>query len=92
MRVKGKQRPVGIYELRGFGTPQGAEAEAIHTFEAALQLYIERKFEEAEVKLKRVLEQWPEDPPTHRYLEEIAQFKVAPPGPGWDGVYTATSK
>ena len=35
VRVKGKKVPVGIYELRGLGTPNQADARAIAAFEAA---------------------------------------------------------
>ncbi len=92
VRVKGKQRPVHIYELRGFGRPQGKDAEAIDRFEAALALYAERRFEEAAVLFREVLVRWPEDPPSLRYLEELERFATEPPGESWDGVYTATTK
>ncbi|MGA9521797.1 MAG: adenylate/guanylate cyclase domain-containing protein, partial [Myxococcaceae bacterium] len=92
VRVKGKRRPVGIYELRGSGRAQGSEAEAISAFEEALSLYSARQFDEAEQRFRRVLILWPEDPPTQRYLEELEAFRASPPGPAWDGVYTATTK
>ncbi len=92
VRVKGKRKPVKIYELRGLGRPQGVEAEAIAKFEAALQAYTEQKFEEAGVLFEQVLTLWKDDAPTRRYLDEVAAFKANPPGPTWDGVYTATSK
>lgn len=92
VRVKGKRKPVGIYELRGIGRAAGIEAEAIRHFEAALEAYTERRFEEAEALFQKTLELWPEDPPSRRYLEELASFKEQPPGPGWDGVFTAKTK
>ncbi len=92
VRVKGKRRPVRIYELRGFGQAQGAEAEAISHFEGALEAYADRRFDEAALAFRKVLDTWPEDPPSLRYLEELSHFAKNPPGPAWDGVYTATSK
>ncbi len=71
VRVKGKQQPVGIYELRGFGQAQGAEAEAIDVFEEALSLYSTRQFDDAAQRFRRVLALWPDDCPTQRYLEEL---------------------
>ena len=62
------------------------------SFESALAAYSDRRFDAAEGGFRRVLELWPEDPPSLRYLEELAVFKESPPGPGWDGVYTATTK
>ena len=92
VRVKGKRRPVRIYELRAFGEPEGKDREAISRFETALDLYAERRFTEAEAAFREVLVQWPEDPPALRYLEELERFRQEPPGAAWDGVYTATSK
>jgi len=92
VRVKGKRKPVKIYELRGLGKAEGKEAEAIAAFEKGLDDYVAQSWDAAEASFKRVLELWPEDPPTRRYLEEIAQLRQFPPGQGWDGVYTATHK
>jgi adenylate cyclase len=92
VRVKGKRKPVRIYELRGLGQPQGAEQEAISTFEAAVDAFADRRWDEAERGFQRVLELWADDPPSRRYLEEIGQFRAQPPPAHWDGVYTATTK
>jgi len=92
VRVKGKKKPVGIYELRGAMPATGQEAETVRTFEAAVDAYTQQRFVDAERGFQAVLEQWREDPPSLRYLEEIAVFKVRPPETGWDGVYTATTK
>ena len=92
VRVKGKRKPVKIYELKGIAAAPPAEAAAILAFEDALDAYTEQRWEDAERGFGAALKQWPEDPPSRRYLEEIATLKVRPPGPGWDGVYTATTK
>ncbi|MBX7097912.1 MAG: adenylate/guanylate cyclase domain-containing protein, partial [Myxococcaceae bacterium] len=92
VRVKGKRKPVKIFELRGIGTPVGKEAEAIAAFEGALDAYTEQQWDTAQQKFEAALALWGEDGPSRRYLEEIEHFRTAPPGPGWDGVYTATSK
>ncbi len=92
VRVKGKRKPVKIYELKGIGAPDAAQTVAIDAFEAALDAYAEQRWDEAERCFSQALAGWPDDPPSRRYLEEIATLKVRPPGPGWDGVYTATTK
>jgi adenylate cyclase len=92
VRVKGKRKPVRIYELRGLGQAQGADLEAISAFEAAVDAFAERRWDEAERGFRRVLELWADDPPSRRYLEEIQQFRTQPPPEQWDGVYTATTK
>lgn len=92
VRVKGKQAPVAIYELRAMGRPTGADAEAIRLFEEGVDRFIARDWEAAQVLFGRALEFWPEDVPSRRYAEAAAAYRVLPPGPDWDGVFTATTK
>jgi adenylate cyclase len=92
VRVKGKRKPVRIYELRGLGAPFGPQAEAIARFEAAVDLFGAQKFDEAGEGFLATLAAWPDDGPSLRYLEEIVVLKQRPPGPGWDGVYAWMTK
>jgi adenylate cyclase len=92
VRVKGKRRPVRIYELRGLGQAQGTEAEAIRLFEEAVELFTLQNFTGCRERLQQVLQLWPGDAPSRRYLLELEALERTPPGPGWDGVYTATTK
>ena len=92
VRVKGTRKPVKIYELKGIGAATADQAAAINAFEAGLDAYTEQRWEDAELAFAATLKLWPEDPPSRRYLEEIGTLKLRPPGPGWDGVYTATTK
>jgi len=92
VRVKGKRRPVRIYELRGLGSAHPADARAIEAFEAAVDAFGERRFDEATALLEEVLGHWPDDPPSLRYLEQATALRNAPPEADWDGVYTATTK
>ncbi|MBL8922497.1 MAG: adenylate/guanylate cyclase domain-containing protein [Myxococcaceae bacterium] len=92
VRVKGKRLPVGIYELRGIGKPSASEAPVIALFEEALRLFTTRKFEEAGAKFREVLQAWPTDMSTRRYLAQIETFKAQPPPNDWDGVASLTTK
>jgi adenylate cyclase len=92
VRVKGKRKPVRIYELRAMGQAAGADKEAIELFESAVDDFAAQRFAESSEKLRRVMELWPDDPPSARYLAEVDVLQQQPPGPGWDGVYTATTK
>lgn len=92
VRVKGKQAPTDIHELRALGAPVGPDAEAIQAFEAGVERFLARDFSGAETHFRRVLSLWPEDGPSLRYLEEINTLKWNRPGPDWDGVFTATTK
>ena len=92
VRVKGKRRPVRIFELRGLGAPSADEARAITDFEAGVDAFAAQRFDEADGHFQQVLALWPDDPPSLRYLHESHALRAAPPGADWDGVYTATSK
>lgn len=92
VRVKGKRLPVAIYELRGIGKPSASEGPVIALFEEALSLFTSRKFEEAAVKFREVLQAWPTDMSTRRYLTQIEAFKAQPPPSDWDGVASLTTK
>jgi adenylate cyclase len=92
VRVKGKQAPTDVYELRALGVPVGPDAEAIQAFEAGVARFLARDFAGAESHFRRVLSLWPGDGPSLRYLEEINTLKWNRPGPEWDGVFTATTK
>ncbi|WP_164017221.1 adenylate/guanylate cyclase domain-containing protein [Pyxidicoccus trucidator] len=92
VRVKGKQEPVAIHELRGLGLPTDTDAEAIRLFEEGLARFTARDWDAAEPLFGRVLSLWRDDVPARRYQEAIAAFRLRPPDPDWDGVFTATTK
>jgi len=92
VRVKGRREPVRIYELRGIGVPGTEEREAIAAFEAGLDAWAQRRFDEAREGLERTLTAWPHDAPSRLYLTALADFAVRPPPQDWDGVITLASK
>jgi len=92
VRVKGKKVPVGIYELRGLGTPSEPEGRAIAAFERGLSAWVARRFDEAEAAFKEVLTVWPHDTPTRNYLAELETFRAEPPPADWDGVVSLKTK
>ncbi|NMO20832.1 adenylate/guanylate cyclase domain-containing protein [Pyxidicoccus fallax] len=92
VRVKGKSQPVALYELRALGTATGADADAIRHFEEGMDRFTARDWDAAEACFHRVLGLWREDGPSRRYLDATAAFRERPPGPDWDGVFTATTK
>ena len=61
-------------------------------FEEGLHLYFDRKFAEAAVLFKNVLDTNPSDKTAHLYLKQAAQFMVYGVPEGWQGVQTMTSK
>ena len=83
--VKGKTRGIEIHELLGVA---GESAPAARAYERALQAYWARDFAGAAA----LLAAQPEDAPSRTLLERCRRFQRAPPSPGWDGIWIATSK
>ena len=92
VRVKGKKKPVKIFELIMEGEPSEALKKAIDTFALGLSFYREQKWLEAEDNFKRVLELRPEDGPAKVFIERVEILRENSPGVDWDGVWTMTTK
>jgi adenylate cyclase len=92
VRVRGKQRPTQVYELRHLGLATPAEAEAVAHFEAGVDAFSAREFEKAERHFEAVRRAWPEDGPSRRYLDEVAFLRLSPPGPEWDAASAGVVK
>jgi adenylate cyclase len=92
VRVKGKIRPVKIFELVAFRSQDDPRIATIEPFAQGLHYYRAQKWEMAEVKFNEVLTRRPEDYAARLYLRRIDTLRQDPPRPGWDGVFTATSK
>jgi len=92
VRVRGKQHPTQVYELRHLGPAAPAEAEAVAHFEAGVDAFTARDFDLAERHFQSVLRFWPTDGPTKRYVEEVAFLKLSPPGPDWDAASAGVVK
>ena len=91
-RPDGVRYPVLVANRSGLDRAAAGGADAIAVFTAATDAFTERKWDEAEAGFNKVLGLWENDPPSRRYLEEIAEYRTTPPPPQWDGVYTATTK
>lgn len=89
IRVKGKERPVRIFELMGL-KDQVSEVTLKHlgVFQKGLELYRARNFLAATSQFRELLE----DPPAQAFLQRCERFIQNPPPAEWDGVYTFTEK
>jgi adenylate cyclase len=93
VRVKGKNKPVTIFEPLGHRSEVSALRLAeLGIYERALALYHQQQWQEAEQLLKLTSEQYSQRVIYSLYLERIAHFKEHPPGDDWDGAFTHTSK
>ncbi|MCB1134868.1 MAG: adenylate/guanylate cyclase domain-containing protein, partial [Chlamydiia bacterium] len=87
--VKGKTIPVPIYQLVGLkGEVAEADLERLRRFEEALHLHWERQWDAAEA----ILNDYPKDGPSQTLLKRIAQYRLEPPPPKWQGEFVKTSK
>jgi adenylate cyclase len=93
VRVKGKKKPVRIFELRGMDDlPQIEQDLIIDVWLQGLAHYKECKWYQALTEFKRVLRYFPTDGPTRVYIKRCLDFIENPPPENWDGVYEFTTK
>lgn len=92
VRVKGKSRPIRIFQLLGRQDAAASQAETIRYFHQGLQCYKEQKWDEAAEAFKTARVMDKELYAARLYLERIARLKSNPPPPDWDGTYTMKEK
>jgi adenylate cyclase len=92
VRVKGKKRPVKIFELLSENRDKARWMEFAETFEKGLDAYRNCMWDEAITAFNRVLELKPGDYSSKLYIERCEDLKDHPPGDDWDGVCTMTKK
>ncbi len=91
VRVKGKERPVAIYELVGERDIIVYPEEFLQHYSNGLNLYKERKWKEAIEEFKKAL-QHRDDEISKMYIKRCKHFIKYPPGEDWDGVFTLKTK
>jgi len=92
VQVKGKKRPVRIFELLGYRKDAPQWQGFVGRFETGLAKYREGLWDEAIAAFRGVLEIRPEDYPARLYIERCEALKGHPPEGEWDGVFTMTTK
>jgi adenylate cyclase len=90
--VKGKALPVRIYELIGRAADFAKFSDLVERFEAALALFRERKWSEAESAFATVLDLYPDDGPSRLYVRRCRTFRKEPPPDDWGGVTVMETK
>jgi len=92
IRVKGKTRPVTIYELLGPSNGAGDHGERVALFARGRTSYQQRQWREAIGIFQEMIERWPDDGPARIFIERCREYLQNDPGPEWDGVCTMTHK
>ena len=94
VRVKGKNQPVGIYELlQSSSEPIDGETQKfLELYKNGREAYISRNFQKAISFFEAALVIRPIDKPVEVHIERSLNYlKVSPPE-DWDGVHTMTTK
>jgi adenylate cyclase len=91
VQVKGRGRPVTIYELVGAAASGGSLAW-LTAFAAGLEAYRRRQWQEATRAFAEVLQLKPGDRPAQVFIERCRAYTAAPPPPDWQGVFILESK
>ncbi|MBI2992546.1 MAG: adenylate/guanylate cyclase domain-containing protein [Gammaproteobacteria bacterium] len=93
VRVKGKHKPIAIYEpVAESGDVTSDETEELEWLSQALRAYRGQEWDAAASIFIRLQESTLDRKLYGIYLERIAHFKESPPGSDWDGVFTHLKK
>jgi adenylate cyclase len=93
LQVKGKASTVPVYEIvcrRGQLTED--QRSYIERFEAGIELYKQRKWDECIVHFTRIISRKFDDAGASRYIDACQEFKQFPPEADWCGALELTEK
>jgi adenylate cyclase len=95
MIVKGKTKPVRVYELmadRAASKDHTTLEKGVAIYRDALRYYYDMQWNKAINKFEKVIEILPDDGPSQTYIQRCNQFIAEPPDEDWDGVYRMLHK
>ena len=92
IRVKGKTKPVKIYELLGPSADGERVRPLVDRFHTALEAYHGRRWETALGLFGELLRDFPEDRPARLFVQRCRDLIERPPEGEWDGVYVMQTK
>jgi len=93
VRVKGKDKPVTIYEPLGLlENISKSDRKLLKQFHIGIKQYREQNWDAAEREIFSLSQLEPERNIYKLYLDRINYFRKNPPGDTWDGSFTHTSK
>jgi adenylate cyclase len=91
--VKGKTKPVRIYELLGmYDFPLNSEQVISENFSLALDEFKKRRWYIALKKFRDILRDYPDDGPSKLYTQRCLDFIKNPPPDDWNGVFEFKTK
>ena len=89
VKVKGKNKPVIIYEILNGNSERIIELKLStkQLFEDGVNLYLEEKFDEASVIFKDILKKDPRDTAVSLYLERAKYYTMHGVPVNWEGAW-----
>jgi adenylate cyclase len=94
IRVKGKQKPVRVFELvaRDRSGVSNAQLLALPEYEKGLAAYRQRRWDDAMAAFKRALAADVQEGPSKTYIQRCEFYKENPIPMDWDGVFEMKTK
>jgi adenylate cyclase len=92
IRVKGKLKPVKIFELVGTVAESDQHRDRIERFERGLEAYREGNWATALGIFEALVGDYPQDGPSHVFIKRCHDFLLLHPEGAWDGVYVMKTK
>jgi adenylate cyclase len=92
IRVKGKLKPVKIYELIDVAKNEEKHRDLLTRWHDAQDAFYRMSWNEAVQKFETLLGAYPNDGPTETFLKRSYDYFKEHPAADWDGVYVAKSK
>ncbi|MDP4028665.1 MAG: adenylate/guanylate cyclase domain-containing protein [Gallionella sp.] len=93
VRVKGKEKPIAIYEPVGLASEVSKDLQdEIKLFHEVRRLYRRQDWDQAELQLMNLQRMAPETALYGIYAKRIAYFRKNPPAADWDGVFVFQTK
>ena len=93
VKVKGKDEPVAIFEAVGVsGSVSEVQLDEIKLWHQCLKQFRAQEWDHAELGLLNLTRVHPEHRLYKEFWDRLTALRAAPPGPGWDGVTTFTTK
>jgi adenylate cyclase len=92
IRVKGKDRPVAVYESLGYRATEPGLSSLIEAHAAGIAAYRAREWATAGKAFDAALGLYPDDGPAEVYRRRCKLLAKSPPPDDWDGVWNLTEK
>lgn len=92
VRVKGKHKPVSIFELIDYSKHGSKYSDIVNKFRESMIDYRKGKFKTAKKGFEEILTSNPDDGPSKVYISRCEEYIQEPPSADWNGVYIAITK